>query len=207
MSTEDEKKPKVLIAARERAYFINPRITRTGMDGTPEYSMQGRLMDPNLFKTPSPGTYFPEHVHPQGERHAAKHSIGARTRYRRKDQNPAPNKYSLPPVMGEKQPNKLAAPAYTMTKRQVLGCYHEDLAKAPGPGRYNATHPDQYMEKAPLYSLRKLSYMPGDKTRKPGPGQHSPEKVVINKRVAPQYSLGVRHSEFVCPLIVEFPCG
>jgi len=45
--------------------------------------------------------------------------------------------------------------------------------------------------------------LPGDRTLKPGPGAHHPEKVTITKRKAPSTSLGIRHSEFVCPLIVE----
>ena len=42
-----------------------------------------------------------------------------------------------------------------------------------------------------------------DTTQKPGPGAHSPEKVKITKRSPPAYSLGVRHSEYLCPLIIE----
>ena len=45
--------------------------------------------------------------------------------------------------------------------------------------------------------------MPGDSTRKPGPGSHSPEKVYITKRKAPECSFGIRHSTYVAPLIVE----
>lgn len=42
-----------------------------------------------------------------------------------------------------------------------------------------------------------------DATRKPGPGAHSPERVIVNKRSAPSYSMGVKHSEYVCPLIID----
>ena len=42
-----------------------------------------------------------------------------------------------------------------------------------------------------------------DATKKPGPGAHSPEKVSINKQAAPSYSMGVKHSEFICPLIID----
>lgn len=99
------------------AYYIDPRITRTGMDGTPEYSLLARQKDLNTFKVPSPGLYSPEKVHPQGERHAPQYSISARTKMRRIDPNPAPNQYTLPPIIGSKQPNKPAAPAYVMTNR------------------------------------------------------------------------------------------
>ena len=33
-----------------------------------------------VFKTPSPGAYYPEKVHPQGEKHAPAYSMSARTR-------------------------------------------------------------------------------------------------------------------------------
>ena len=37
----------------------------------------------------------------------------------------------------------------------------------------------------------------------PGPGAHSPERVNVHKPAAPRFSMGVRHSEYVTPLIVE----
>ena len=67
------------------------------------------------FKTPSPRAYYPEKVHPQGERHAPKYSIGFRSRNRKQDQNPAPNNHILPPVMGPTQPYKTSAASFSMT--------------------------------------------------------------------------------------------
>ncbi len=45
-----------------------------------------------------------------------------------------------------------------------------------------------------------------DSTLKPGPGAYSPEKVSVNKATAPKFSLGIRHSEYVTPLIIEVSC-
>ena len=42
-----------------------------------------------------------------------------------------------------------------------------------------------------------------DSTMKPGPGAYSPENVLVNKSKLPSYSLGIRHSEYITPLIVE----
>ena len=42
-----------------------------------------------------------------------------------------------------------------------------------------------------------------DSTKKPGPGAYSPEKVHVNKPSPPKHSLGIRHSEYVTPLIIE----
>jgi len=184
-------------------YFIEPKISRHGTDGTPAYSILGRQRDQNTFKTPSPGTYSPEKVHPQGEKRAPAHSMAGRTRYRKRDAVPSPNSYSLPSLMGSKIANKKASAAYSMTSRSQTGCFSEDLARTPGPGRYNTLDPNTLKGKAPAYSLLGRNNLPGDSTQKPGPGAHTPEKVVVNRKAAPSFSLGIRHSEFVTPLIVE----
>ena len=90
-----------------------------------------------------------------------------------------------------------------MTGRTKTGGFSEDLAKTPGPGRYNTLEPNTIKKKSPAYSMLGRSYMPGDSTQKPGPGQHHPEHVTVNKKAAPSYSLGIRHSEYITPLIVE----
>ncbi|EDO39533.1 predicted protein [Nematostella vectensis] len=184
-------------------YRIDPSITKHGKDGTPSYSVLGRQRDPNTFKTPAPGAYSPEKVHPQGERHAPAYSMGGRTRYRKRDASPSPNAYNLPQLLGPKVPNKYSSASYSMTGRATTGSFSEDLAKAPGPGKYNTTIPNTYKNRQPQYSMLGRSYMPGDSTKKPGPGAHSPEKVYINKHQAPKISLGIRHSEFITPLIID----
>jgi len=90
-----------------------------------------------------------------------------------------------------------------MTGRSTIHGFDEDLARTPGPAKYNTTGPNIYRNKQPLYSMLGRNMMPGDNTRKPGPGAHSPEKVYINKRKAPTFSMGIRHSEFITPLIVD----
>ena len=125
--------------------------------------------------------------------------------------------------MGNKVPNKQASSSYSMAYRPLTGGFAEDLAKTPGPGRYNAIGPDVYTPRAPKYSMLGRSYMPGgmanylqsfktviltiDNTIKPGPGTYCPENVYLNKKQAPKHSLGIKHSEFITPLIVEIQQG
>lgn len=90
-----------------------------------------------------------------------------------------------------------------MTGRSKINGFDEDLAKTPGPAKYNVVHPNLTKQKQPLYSMLGRNEMPGDTTRKPGPGAHSPEKVYITKPKAPQFSMGIRHSEFITPLIID----
>lgn len=48
-------------------------------------------------------------------------------------------------------------------------------------------------------------YSSADQTKKPGPGAHNPEKVYVTTKKAPSFSLGIRHSEYITPLIVDVP--
>jgi len=52
------------------------------------------------------------------------------------------------------------------------------FSQTPGPGAYAQADPNVYKGRAPLYTLRPRVAMPGDSTLKPGPGAHSPEKVI-----------------------------
>ncbi|KAL3884129.1 hypothetical protein ACJMK2_030349 [Sinanodonta woodiana] len=93
-------------------------------------------------------------------------------------ESPAPNSYSLPHMVGKTtQSNKRQAPCYSLTGRSRVGSFHEDLSKTPGPGTYNTTDPGVFKDKAPHYSMTSRNVMPGDNTKKPGPGTHSPENV------------------------------
>ncbi|XP_064407454.1 ciliary microtubule associated protein 1A-like [Halichondria panicea] len=184
-------------------YHVESAVTRFGTDGTPAYSILGRPKNARTFKTPCPGAYRPEQAHPQGEKHAPVYSMGGRSRYRKRDNNPSPNTYTLPSLLGTKIPGKTSSAAYSMTPKASVGSFSEDLAKTPGPGRYNTTRPDQCVRKAPAYSMLGRNTVPRDSTTIPGPGAHSPEKVYMNKPVPPKFSMGIRHSEYVTPLIVE----
>lgn len=53
-------------------------------------------------------------------------------------------------MIGYHIPTKFSAPAYSMRKRTTI----EDLAKTPGPGRYDEVGLGTYIDKAPVYSMR-----------------------------------------------------
>ncbi|XP_014843477.1 outer dense fiber protein 3-like protein 2b isoform X1 [Poecilia latipinna] len=188
-------------------YHVDAKITRFGKDGTPAYSMLSRMKTQieELFSTPGPGTYRPEKAPPSNlQRRPPSYTMGRRTRYRTVDPVPAPNKYSLPPLLGSHIPNKRASASYTMSGTFSTGGPSEDLAKTPGPCRYNSTDPSVYRPRQPAFSMLGRHDVPKDKTKKPGPGTYNPENVTAHKTRAPAYSMGVRHSEFVTPLVVGF---
>ena len=77
------------------------------------------------------------------------------------DTTPSANSYTLPSLMGAKIPNKKASAAYSMTSRSQTGCFSEDLARTPGPGRYNTLEPHTTKPKAPAYSILGRNNLPG----------------------------------------------
>lgn len=185
-------------------YYPDVRTTNHGKDGTPVYSLHSRTKDMTPFNVPAPGTYSPEKVGPSASPRAPHYSFGSRTKLRATDKNPSPNNYTLPSLLGKTlEGDKKQAPCFSLTGRSKVGSFSEDLQRTPGPGTYGTTEPGQYQRKAPLYSMLGRNMMPGDSTTKPGPGAHSPERVVINKRSAPNPSFGIRHSEYTTPLIID----
>ncbi|XP_063075803.1 outer dense fiber protein 3-like protein 2a [Engraulis encrasicolus] len=186
-------------------YHIGAKMTRHGRDGTPSFSMLGRnKKSGELFQTPGPGAYSPEKAPPVNLHHRPpSYSMGSRTRYRATDTVPAPNSYTLPSLMGTPAPNKPASPCYTLSARRKTGSASEDLAMTPGPGKYNSTDPSVYLHRQPSFSMQSRTSRPNDATRKPGPGTHASEKVVAHLPRPPSFSMGVRHSEFVTPLVVD----
>lgn len=185
-------------------YYPNSKIYRDGQDGTPHYSLYSRPKDGTCFRTPGPGAYTPEtageiafHKYPQ-------YSFGTRHKNRSQDNTPAPNSYSLPNMLGGTvQSRKRQAPCYTLTGRSKTGSFHEDLQKTPGPGTYNTTEPSINKERNPSYSMTSRNPMPGDNTKKPGPGAHCPERYWPHRRQVPCFSFGIRHSQYEAPLIIQ----
>ena len=77
------------------------------------------------------------------------------------DATPSPNSYTLPPLLGPKVPNKGSSACFSMTSRAKTGGFSEDLAKTPGPGRYQTVDPSTYKRKSPAYSMLQRNFMPG----------------------------------------------
>ncbi|XP_056374009.1 outer dense fiber protein 3-like protein 2 isoform X2 [Hyla sarda] len=187
-------------------YYVEPCLTRFGRSAGPAYSMlaRGKSAD-NKDMVPGPGVYRPEKSIIPTHKKPPSYSMGSRTRYRSIDQVPAPNTYFLPPVIGPRVPVKGSAPAFSLSGRTHRGGHSEDLAFTPGPAHYNQTDNNSYMKRGPAFSILGRHQTSKAESVLPGPGAHSPEKVAIHKCKAPAYSMGIRHSEYTTPLIIEVP--
>ena len=111
-------------------HHLDSKYYRDGKDGTPQYSLYSRPKDCTQFRTPGPGAYSPESSGPMSKYEAPKYSFGTRGKYRRLDNTPAANSYTLPEMTGDTiQSKKVQAPKYSMTGRSKIGSFHEDLQK------------------------------------------------------------------------------
>lgn len=111
--------------------------------------------------------------------------------------------YSLPNLLGSQIPNKTASASYSFSGRRKVGAPSEDLSMSPGPAKYNIINPDVYRQRQPSFSMQSRTKRPNYSSAIPGPGAYSPEKFHLHLPKPPSCTLGVRHSEFVTPLVVD----
>jgi hypothetical protein len=78
-----------------------------------------------------------------------------------------------------------------------------DLAQTPGPAAYGSVHPSTNKFKPSEYSMQGRTKMLQDKTIVPGPGAYNPENVTVNKPHNARITMGIRHSEYITPLIAD----
>ncbi|XP_071370146.1 ciliary microtubule associated protein 1B-like [Centroberyx affinis] len=184
-------------------YLLPSNITRVGRDGTPAFSLYSRINDPLRFHVPGPGKYSPERATKLTFKSSPAHSLSARNKEICNDHTPGPAAYMLPSVLGPNTLTTTTAPGYSLHGRSNVGSFQEDLWKTPGPGTYKVVDPCCYKYKAPRYSMIGRNSICDNSTEKPGPGAHYPERVTFTRIKAPSFSFGVRHSEYIVPLIAN----
>ncbi|CAG5866623.1 unnamed protein product [Menidia menidia] len=189
-------------------YHVGANVTRFGRMDMPSYSISGRGRQignkVEQFQTPGPGAYSPERAPPlTPHRRPPSYTIGNRTRYRSVDAVPAPNSYSLPNLLGCQVPHKPSSASYSFSGRSAVGGPTEDLAMTPGPGKYSSINPDIYRQRQPSFSIQSRTKKPNYVSGVPGPGTYSPERIHVHLPKPPSFTMGIRHSEFVTPLVVH----
>lgn len=148
-------------------------------------------------QTPSPNEYHVEKIHPLEEPNAPAYSMGLRTRYWECSPSPAPNSYTLPGTLGPRSPITTSAPCVSMASSASVWGYATDPVKGPGPAKYTVPDPDVYLHHQPSHSISQ-KFKPSSKDNFPGPPDYSVELVTVHKPKAPRFSLGIRHSDYIC---------
>ncbi|XP_069855850.1 ciliary microtubule associated protein 1B [Dipodomys merriami] len=182
------------------SHLVPSRMTVRGPDGTPAYSIYGRLRHSAPFRTPGPGRYFPERAGNATYPSAPRHTIASRNWVAHtKQQTPGPGTYSVPPLLGARVVGKTSAPTYSLYGRSAVGSCFEDLSKTPGPCAYHVVSPAVYKARAPQFSMLARTSLPRDSSMKPGPAAYN----VDQHRRTHGWSFGIRHSDYLAPLVTD----
>ncbi|XP_021494595.1 ciliary microtubule associated protein 1B [Meriones unguiculatus] len=180
------------------SYMVPDRMTVRGSDGTPAFSIYGRLSHTAPFRTPGPGRYFPERAGNMAYPSAPRHTMAPRNwGILTKQPSPGPGSYTVPSLLGPRVIGKVSAPTYSIHGRSHVGSWFEDLSKTPGPCAYQVVTPGVYKTRAPQYSMLPRTSIPQDSNQTPGPAAYS----VDERRKSQGWSFGIRHSDYLAPLI------
>ncbi|KAM5243520.1 protein CIMAP1C [Hipposideros larvatus] len=183
-------------------YLLDPKITRLGMSSCPQVPMEERISNLRLSSTPSSCHYYLEKTRTPGERRAPQYTFGYRCPYRVMDPNPAPNQYQLPLLLGPNIPVNRAAPCYSLASADKNWFYQDSVAGGPGPAMHTPPEPSIYQKRSPIHSMAKRFAYPMDHTPQLGPGAHDIRQVTVHKPRTPAFTMGVKHSPHLCPLVI-----
>lgn len=167
-----------------------------------------RLGSPYLTPTPPQfwptllvhpiGRYFPERAGNATYPSAPRHTIASRNwGILSKQQTPGPGSYTVPSLLGPRVIGKVSAPTYSIYGRSAVGSCFEDLSKTPGPCAYHAVNLGVYKTRAPQFTMLARTSLPQESTQKPGPATYS----VDEHRKPRGWSFGIRHSDYLAPMI------
>ncbi|KAK3595217.1 hypothetical protein CHS0354_021531 [Potamilus streckersoni] len=138
---------------------------------------------------------------PLTQRKGPAYSISPRSRQRSLDVTPGPNTYSLPSTLGDHVVGMESGPGVSMLPRNDYFHFAKDLAKSPGPARYEVKTPSVTKRSNPKFSITGRNRPPSPKNIVPGPGAYSPETVTTHIKSSPRYHIGVKHSDFMLPTL------
>lgn len=176
-------------------------VTQQLVSGPVKFSLLSLLSGIN--STPASCYYNIEKTRPSGERRPPQYTFGYRCPYRVMDPNPAPNQYQLPLTLGPNIPVSRAAPSYSLASTNKNWFHKENIAGGPGPAMHARPEPSVYQNRSPVFSMAKRFDYPLDHTLRPGPGSHNIQPVTVHKPRIPAFTMGIKHSPHLCPLIVN----
>lgn len=119
--------------------------------------------------------------------------MGIRTYIIDRDQKPGPNVY-----MYTTKSYKPKVPEFSLASRIP----EIDYTNSPGPARYGGTSRNITNRKAPLFSMKPRIPAIRNNTSVPAPNRYNLNKYSPGG-AAPNYTFGIRHSEYAPPMIVQ----
>lgn len=131
-------------------------------------------------------------------------TIGQRTKLLDKGNIPPPNQYNTSVGIGSRAQTIPYAPAWTLRGRSEVGGshYHGLKAAGPGPASYSAVPPTVYKSAAGGCTIQGRTKVKDYKSIKDNPGPSSYDPYGLKEKKG-GFTMGIRHSEYVMPLISD----
>ena len=153
--------------------------------------------------TPGPGAYNSEQIRAgilSKECNTPAITMSAHTKWPFKKEAPPPNAYGAHVVFGDRTSTVRGAPSWGMKGRFPYGSttYLQMKAGNPGPATYSAHDPQLTKRSTQKYSLQGRTQLKNYNSaiHVPGPGTYNPQ---LPKKGGS--SLGIRHSNYLTPLV------
>lgn len=193
-------------------YGYESGITTRGRIHTPAYAITGRHPEKGNDVTPGPADYATHNI-PVGlisdDHKSPSVTIGQRTKLMGRTEAPAPNNYDVSTGMGTRSPIRKSCPSWSIRGRSDLGSfnYHSMKAGTPGPASYGIVNPSVYKRQTASAGFTMPSRGNKDffgKMATPGPGCYNPNGDVGTTSTQKRgFTMGIRHSEYIVPLITN----
>ena len=185
-------------------YGFQDSLTHKGLQRCKSFTMSARNRPQrNLMSdTPGPGSTSPQTNFSSNHKRQPEWVMGERSSFKLGDNNPAPNTYGLPGLIGSTIPNKMNSASYSIHTRTKAGSHDEDLGKTPGPAAYGATDNNVRFNQKPRWTMSARSKGLSNVMHNPAPNAYS-NMTFVDRRAAPKFSMGIRHSDYCMPLVVD----
>jgi len=185
-------------------YGLHESLTNKGIQRSKSFTMsaRNRALKNLMSDTPGPGSNSPQVNFMSHHKKAPQWVMGERSAFRLGDNNPAPNTYGLPELLGTGVPNKASSASFSLHNRTKVGSHDEDLGQTPGPAAYGSTDNNLVYKRKPRWTMSARAKNMSALMKNPAPNAYGP-RGFVDKKAAPKFSMGVKHSEYCMPLIID----
>ena len=185
-------------------YGLHESLTHKGVQKSKSFTISARTrpLRKLMEDTPGPGSTSPQINFISHHRKAPEWRMGERSHFKLGDNNPAPNSYGLPELLGPVIPNKASSASFSLHSRTRVGAHDEDLHRTPGPAAYSAPDNDAMFKKKPRWTMSARAKNMSGVMNNPAPNSYGP-RGFADRKSAPKFSMGVKHSEYCMPLIID----